>query len=232
MTQESAGDQPSPPEVRRRPFAVAWRIGAVALVVLLMVAAAHLLRNPAGEGGSKGSAEVWPPPTAGEGPAGLVRKDGATQDPPGSLRKLMAGLMKAATEEDGDYRDPKNQTPEARRKFIADQLGVSPDYPQDAIPADLAPKDAEVLIVIESPGAADARMVLVRVRKDVQAAMAEFQKLYVTSGWASEGPPDPKAQPDQGWLMRFTKGNQERIVYARPRHVANESLVAIYDSRY
>jgi len=234
MTQEPASEPPSPPKAPRRPVAVAWRLGAVALVVLAMVAAAYFLRNPAGfRGGGvgRGSDEAWP--TSGDdNPGGPSEKAGGPEDPTNNLRKLMAGLVMAAAEEDGDYKDPRNATPEERRKFIAEQFGLPPDYPRSAAPADVAPKGAEVLIVLENPGGADARMVLLRVRKEIHAALADFHKLYVTSGWATEGPGESKAQPDQGWLMRFTKGDRERVVYAHPRRVDNETLVAVYDSRY
>jgi hypothetical protein len=92
------------------------------------------------------------------------------------------------------------------------------------------PKDAVIMAVAPNPGAPGARMVLVRIRKEIPQVLADFQKLYVTAGWVCDGPPDPKAQPDEGWLMRFSKGNRERVIYARPRRIVGETLVAIYDA--
>jgi hypothetical protein len=235
MTPEPANTQPSPPEspeTRRRRAAIAWRLAAVALVVLAMVAAAHFLRSPAGFQGGEWPDDAWrPPANAGGGPDVAPPKDCDPANPGNDLRKLMAGLIISATEEDGDYQDPKNATPDARRKFVAKQFGdLPPDYPRSAAPADAIPKDAEILVVVPNPGAPDSRMILVRVRKEVPETLAEFQKLYVTAGWVCEGPADPKAQPDEGWLMRFTKGNRERVIYARPRRTGGETLVAIHDS--
>jgi hypothetical protein len=236
MTQEPANTPPSPSESletrRRRRAAIAWRLAAVALVVLAMVAAAHFLRSPAGFQGGDAPDGVWRAPIAADGGPGVAPpKDNDPAFPGNDLRKLMAGLIMSATEDDGDYQDPKNATPAARRKFVARQFGDLPaDYPQSAAPAGAVPKDAEILVVVPNPGAPGARMVLVRVRKDFPEVLAEFQKLYVNAGWASEGPPDPKAQPDEGWLKRFSKGNRERVIYARPRRTGAETLVAIYDA--
>jgi hypothetical protein len=236
MTSEPANTQPSPSESpetrRRRRAAIAWRLAAVALVVLAMVAAAHFLRTPAGFQGGEWPDNAWhPAANAGGGPDVAPPKDTEPGDRTNDLRKLMAGLIISAIEDDGDYQDPRNATPDARRKFVAKHFGgLPPDYPRSAAPPDAAPKDAVIMAVVPNPGAPGARMVLVRIRKEIPQVLADFQKLYVTAGWVCDGPPDPKAQPDEGWLMRFSKGNRERVIYARPRRLVGETLVAIYDS--
>jgi len=235
LTQAPDPNQPATPaQARRRPHAIAWRIVAIALVVVLAIAAAHFLKNPARFHSSAGADDgaAWPRSAHPVYPGITDRKVESPEEVTEDLRALLGKLVRDIVKyDDGDYKDPKNQTPEDRQQFLENVFGL-PHGPGSAAPADVAPKDAQVIIVFTPPVERDARMVLVRVRKDVQETLAEFNKLYVTSGWKSEGPPDPKAQADQGWLMRFSKKNQERLIFAQPRREANETLVAVYDSRF
>jgi hypothetical protein len=232
MTSEPA----NPPPERRRlgPVAVLWRAAAIALVVIVMVAVAHYLRSPArfqAEAEMAASAGV-----PGERPA--VPPAGPSAAAPGSteatagLRRIMAGLLMSASDEDGEYDDVRNKDPEERRRFIARTFGLPQGYPGSAAPADLTPTGAEVLMVFEDPMSPNVRMVLVRIRKGVDAALEDFCKLYAAAGWEIREPVDPKAQTDRGWLVRFTRRDQHRIVYARARQSGEETLAAIYDPRY
>jgi hypothetical protein len=236
MTQAPDPNQPATPaQARRRPLVIAWRIAAIALVVVLVIAAAHFLKNPGRFHSSAGADDSasWPRAERPVEPGITDRKVDSREEVNLDLRRSLANLLESVTTYDeGDYKDPRNQTAEDRRRFIEDRFLLPHGQPKTAAPGDVVPEGAQVLIVFPAPGDRDARMVVARVRKDFPATLAEFHKLYVTSGWKSEGPPDPKAQTDQGWLMRFTKKSQERVVYARPRRTADETLVAVYDSRF
>ncbi len=235
MTSETA----NPPPQRRRlgPLAVLWRAAAIALVVIVMVAVAHYLRNPArfqAEAEVAASlAAVAPGERPGERPVGppAAAAPGSTEATAG-LRRVMAGLLMSASDEDGEYDDVRNKDPEERRRFIARTFGLPQGYPGSAAPADLTPTGAEVLMVFQDPMSPNVRMVLVRIRKGIDAALEDFCKLYAASGWEIREPVDPKAQTDRGWLVRFTRRDQHRIVYARARQSGEETLAAIYDPRY
>ena len=235
MTSETA----NPPPQRRRPgpVAVLWRAAAIALVVIVMVAVAHYLRSPArfqAEAEMAASPAVPPAPgVPGGRPAGpsAAAAPGSAEATAG-LRRIMAGLLMSASDEDGEYDDVRNKDPEERRRFIARTFGLPQGYPGSAAPADLTPTGAEVLMVFDDPMSPNVRMVLVRIRKGVDAALEDFCKLYAAAGWEIGQPVDPKAQTDRGWLVRFTRRGQHRIVYARARQSGEETLAAIYDPRY
>lgn len=229
------------PEARRRPLTLLWRVAAIAVVVAATVFIAQFLANPEGvePGAPPGTLPgAGPGANTGDspGPGGAATRDVAAerQRVTNDLRQKMAGLIMAAADpEDGaDPDDPKQKDAAARRRAIADRFGLPFDYPRSQAPAGLAPKEAEVIVVFESPQGDDARMVLVRMRKPIADALADIHRQYAADGWKTMEPLDPKAQTDRGWLVRFTRKGQDRIVYAQPRQSADETLVAIYDARY
>jgi len=249
MTHESASSEGGrPPDKRRKGRSRVWRVAAVVVVILVTLALAHYLRHPSGvwdgdEGGGNLTFGQWPPEVE---PSGRTARPG---DPPkpderpttdeeatDDLRQVMAGLVMAAIGDGADTDDPRNQDAESKRRFIADAFGLPYDYPRNKAPADLMPQEAQVLMVFENPEHAGCRMVLVRMRKDVGAALEAFCKHYDQKGWRWDELANPRkdrdSQPDRGWLVRFRKGKRERIVYARARAGGEETLVAIYDPRY
>ena len=249
MTHESSSSEGGrPPDKRRKGRSRVWRVAAVVVVILVTLALAHYLRCPSGvwdgdEGGGDLTVGQWPPEVE---PSGRTARPG---DPPkpdarpttneeatDDLRQVMAGLVMAAIGDGADTDDPRNQDAESKRRFIADAFGLPYDYPRNKAPADLMPQEAQVLMVFENPERAGCRMVLVRMRKDVGAALEAFCKLYDRKGWRWDELANPRkdrdSQPDRGWLVRFRKGKRERIVYARARAGGEETLVAIYDPRY
>lgn len=238
----AASDLCPPSEKRRTPGAIAWRVAAIAVVVLVTVALAHFLREPArlwssGGGASDAGFEAWPSEVEPSGgpprPDAVPTSQREAQD---DLRQVMAGLVMSALGDDDDPDDPRNQDDEAKRQFIADQFGLPHDYPRSKAPADLMPDEAQVLMVFEDPERASRRMVLVRLLKDIDGALAAFCRHYEAQKWDMQKMNDPQQasrdQPDRGWLVRFTKGKRERIVYARARHNGKETLVAVYDPQY
>ena len=242
-TQEpsSSGIQPAP-EKRRTPLSIVWRIAAIVVVILVTFALAHFLRHPAGfhdEGQDflGPTAGNWPPEVEATGnPPKPDDTPTDEQEAGDDLRQAMAGLVMAAIGDDDDPDDPRGQDAEARRRFIAERFGLPYDYPRNKASADLMPEEAQVLVVFENPERGGCQMVLVRLRKPIDAALEAFCRHYEKIGWEwdelNSPREDPDAQPDQGWLIRFREGRRERIVYARARHGGEETLVAIYDPRY
>ena len=222
------GDKP--PKAR----GLLWRVLAVAVILAAMVAVAHYLRHPARFGGAEGRAgaaaakgeDPFLPVPGAEGAAGA--EEGRKQAL-ADLRAHMAGIVMHAADEEGPYNDPANQDAESRRQFLAGVFGLPADYPRNKVPEDLAPKDARVLAVFENPEGNGARMAILRVPGDIHQALSAVHNQYVAAGWKAPEQAAPSAQTDQGWLMRFTKGRSERIVYARPRQSGDETLVAVYD---
>jgi hypothetical protein len=226
------------PTPRRRPAAIAWRIAAVAVIVVAMVAVTHFLRSPlrpesAGPGaalwGSSGSPtdELFAKPAPGEQDAKAdEHRKMATAD----LRRMMAGILMHAADNEDPQTDPLNMDREARRRFLADRFQLPFDYPRSAVAPDLPPKGGEVLMVFDSPSGDGSRMVLVRVKVSISRAMSDLHKQYADAGWKPAGPLDPQAQTDRGWLMRFSRDRRDRMVYARPRQIGDETLLAIYES--
>jgi len=94
----------------------------------------------------------------------------------------------------------------------------------------LLPDGAGVLAVFENPEGNGARMVLARLPGDIHVALSSLEKHYEAQGWTMVEAPDPRAQTDEGWLVRFSRQGRERIVYARPRRSGDETLVAVYDA--
>ena len=245
MAQELQNQPPSaPPPGDKPPKArgLLWRILAVAVILAAMVAVAHYLRHPARFGGAEGRAGA--DAAKGEDPFSVANGDagGAARAEEGrspsrvfdkqalaDLRAHMAGIVMHAADEEGPYNDPANQDAESRRQFLAGVFGLPADYPRNKVPEDLAPKDARVLAVFENPEGNGARMAILRVPGDIHQALSAVHNQYVAAGWKVPEQADPSAQTDQGWLMRFTKGRSERIVYARPRQSGGETLVAVYD---
>ena len=249
MTHESSNSEGGqPPDKRRKRRSRVWRVAAIIVVILVTLALAHYLRHPAGvwdgdEGGGNLTFGQWPPEVEPSGrtarPGGPPKPDArptTDEEATDDLRQVMAGLVMAAIGDGADTDEPNNTDAEAKRRFIADAFGLPYDYPRNKAPADLMPQDAQVLMVFENPEHAGCRMVLVRMRKDVGAALEAFCKAYDQKGWQWNELANPRkdrdSQPDPGWLVRFHKGKRERIVYARARAGGEETLVAIYDPRY
>ncbi len=245
MTHESSSSESGrPADKRPKRGPLLWRAAAAGAVILVMVALAHVLRNPSGvwsdggaEGGGGSTFGRRPPEVAPSGnPPTPDEQETTAEEAQDDLRQVMAGLVMAAIGDPDDPDDPRNADDEAKRKFIADVFGLPYDYPRNKAPADLMPEEAQVLMVFENPERAGARMVLVRLHKDVGAALEAFCRQYEKHGWKHEELAYPKddhdAQPDAGWLVRFRQGERERIVYARGRAGGEETLVAVYDPRY
>jgi len=234
MSQEVPKPQaePMPREVRPQRLSMLWRVLAIAAILAAMVAVAHFLQSPARfEEGGKGLPAAAPDafsatPPAPEVPSGSEARKEAMTD----LRKVMAGILMDAAQEQGPYQDPRNQTPEARRRFLVDRFRLPFDYPRSQAPPGLLPDGARLLVVFENPEGNGARMALVRLPGDIHVALATVEKHYAAQGWTMAEPPEPRAQTDEGWLVRFARQGRERIVYARPRRSGDETLVAIYDA--
>jgi hypothetical protein len=227
-------DAPSP-EARRSVVGVIWRILAISGIVVATVFVAGYLRSPpAGRGdGPQPAARpagkaVAPAPSSGEG----LKKEGDAQPqaPVTDLRQMMAGILMGAADEKGQYHEPGNQDAESRRRFLAKQFGLPQDYPRGQVPSGLVPKGGKVLMVFESPEAQGAKMVLVRMPGDVQAALAEVARQYAADGWTTPNLSEPKGGRDGDRLIRFTREGCDRIVYARPRQKGPETLIAVYDA--
>jgi len=222
----------TPPGGRLRRLSTLWRVLAIAAILAAMVAVAHFLQSPVRfEEGGKGLPASAPDafsatPPAPEAPSGSEARKEAMTD----LRKVMAGILMDAAQEGGPYQDPRNQTPEARRRFLADRFALPFDYPRSQAPPGLLPDGARLLVVFENPEGNGARMALARLPGDIHVALSSLEKHYAAQGWTMAEPPDPKAQTDEGWLVRFARQGRERIVYARPRRSGDETLVAIYDA--
>ena len=234
MSQEVLKPQaePMPQKVRPQRLFVLWRVLAIAAILVAMVAVAHFLQSPARfEEGGKGLPAAAPDafsatPPAPEAPSGSEARKEAMTD----LRKVMAGILMDAAQEQGPYQDPRNQTPEARRRFLADRFALPFDYPRSQVPPGLLPDGARLLVAFENPERNGARMVLARLPGDIHVALSSVQKHYEAQGWTMVEAPGPRAQTDEGWLVRFAQQGRERIVYARPRQSGDETLVAIYDA--
>jgi len=233
QNQPPSGPPPGdkPPEARG---GLLWRVLAVAVILAAMVAVAYYLRHPARFGGAEGrtgadAARGEDPFSPVPGAGGAARAEEGRKQALADLRAHMAGIVMHAADEEGPYNDPANQDAESRRQFLAGVFGLPADYPRNKVPEDLAPKDARVLAVFENPEGNGARMAILRVPGDIHQALSAVHNQYVAAGWKAPEQADPSAQTDQGWLMRFTKGRSERIVYARPRQSGGETLVAVYD---
>jgi hypothetical protein len=83
--------------------------------------------------------------------------------------------------------------------------------------------------VFEDPAGQGRRIILMRVPGTIDEALGAIHNCYKAAGYEAPDQLEPSAQTDQGWLVRFTKGGRERLVYARPRDSAKETLVAVYD---
>ncbi|MGB2754712.1 MAG: hypothetical protein WBD75_05685 [Phycisphaerae bacterium] len=253
MTAETPNQQPQTPEARetgkdRRWTTLVWRVLAVAVIVAAAVLVAHVLSRPGGwtrtggEGGlpvatgdstrRAGETEEAPfTPLPRIGPSEVPQQEwtAAKRD----LAQVMAGiLMAAAEDEEGDYEVPENQTPQDRREFLAERFGLPADYPRSDLGPGVVPEGAEVLAVFDNPETEGTRMILVRVRLNLEEALAAFHKLYASEGWALREPIDPKAQTERGWLVWFIRQGRHRILYAEPREGAEETLAAVCELRY
>ena len=226
-------------EPRSASGGLVWRIAAALAIVVAAVGLAHFLSRPGG-GDEAADEAMWPSVAPRE--AGTTerpeRAAGADADRARTdLRKLMAGILMVAADEEGDYQEPENQTSESRREFLARHFGLPFNYPQSEVPAELLPDGAEVLMVFDHPEYEGTRMVLVRMRKDIGEVLEDFQKRYTADGWEARPPEpslrhDPAEVQDRGWLVRFRRGRFHRILFVQPRASAEETLAVVYDIRY
>jgi len=230
--QDTQNAPAAPPPERSKARTLVWRLAIVAIILVAMLGLAHYLRYPSRVGGTdaaadaKAAEDAFAPAAADEGAASLeVRAEKRARN----LRKALAGIVMEAADEEGPYNDPANKDPADRRRFLADLFGLPLDYPQSEAAADLAPKGAHVLMVFPDPTGEGRRIVLMRIPGDIDQALAAIHNHYTAAGYQAPDRAEPSAQTDQGWLVRFTKGNRERLVYARPRDAAKETLVAVYD---
>jgi len=254
MTAGTPNEQPKTPEVPetgpsaspaaeagkdRRRATLVWRVLAVAVIVAATLLVAHVLSRPGGgtrTGGEGGlpegeTEESLFTPLPRIGPSEVPDKEWASASR--DLAQVMAGiLMAAAEDEEGDYEDPENQTPQARREFLAERFGLPADYPRSDLGPGVVPEGAEVLAVFDNPEMEGTRMILVRVRLNLEETLAAFHKLYASAGWALREPIDPKAQTERGWLVWFIRQGRHRIVYAEPRQGAEETLAAVCELWY
>jgi hypothetical protein len=238
-----APSAPAGPGDKPRWTAYLWRGLALAVIVAGFLMLARRLGRPGGAmpGAAGGpEADFFPPPLDRPKPPGgdQARTAADSQDP---LRRLLAGVLMAAAEEEGHYEHPENQTPAGRRRAIADALGVPGFRPADQAPAEMVPPQAQVLAVFEQPHGEGGRMVLVRFKKTVGQALADFDGHYkAADGWQRQGDrPVPAAKdadgrrgPDRGWLVTWRRGPVWRFVFAQPRADKDEeTLAVVYDSR-
>jgi len=84
-------------------------------------------------------------------------------------------------------------------------------------------------MVFDDPAGEGQRITLMRVPGDIDQALSAIHNHYKAAGYQVAEPVRPSAQTDRGWLVRFTKGHRERLVYARPRDSGKETLIAVYD---
>jgi len=222
-------DVPPMESAKRSTFV--WRIAAIALIFAAMLGLAHFLKNPSRLGGN---ADATAAAKAGEDPFAPVLDKTAPhpddrREKMQDLRKIMGGVVMAAADEDGPYNDPANQDPEERRRFLAGVFGLPFEYPKSEVLPDLVPASASVLMVFEDPARQGRRIVMMSVPGTIDEALAAIHNQYKAAGYQTPGAPDPVAAATQGRLMRFTKGNRDRVVYARPRNSGKETLVAVYD---
>ncbi len=251
-TQKGESARPAtgrPSAKRRRPVAIALRVGLIAIIVVVLIGLAHVLRNPAGFSEEEGPVAGRADPQAGPSPevevsGGSQPTDATPTTPKGiptdrqeaddDLRRVMAGLIMGALDDDGEA-DPE-RTPTEQQRRLADLFALPYDYPHSQAPADLVPAEAEVMMVFDNPQRPGCRMVLVRMPGDVASALEAFHRHYASLGWDADRLPSPRedraSQPDRGWLVRFRKGARSRVVYARPRWTGEETLVALYDPNY
>lgn len=239
-----SGPEPAssePDRKRGRPMAIALRVVAIVIILAAMFGLGHVLRDPGGSGGEGGggggSPDAWPPELDASGqPPRPDARPTTEQEARDDLRHLMAGLLMVAAGDDDAPDDDAPADPSASQRRVADWFGLPYNYPASEAPTGLVPPGAEVLMVIGNPERLESRMVLVRVSKGIDAALETFYRHYQAMGWEAENLKSPSrhrdAQPDRGWLVRFGKGQRERLVYARPRAEADETLLAIYEPNY
>lgn len=243
MSKSPSAPSPSPAGEKPPWTSYLWRgLALAAIVAAFLVLAGGLSRRAGPRGGKPSGPEAvyFPAPDGGLKPPGHEHAMTAP-DSKEVLRRLLAGVLMAAAEEEGNYEHPDNQTVEGRRKAIADALGVPGFNPADQAPADMVPPDAQVLAVFKQPEREGACMVLVRFRKTVDQALADFHRHYrAVDGWQRKGEKPESAAPDangrrgadRGWLVTFQRGQEWRFVFARPRGTDDETLAVIYDCRH
>jgi hypothetical protein len=236
-------DRAEDPE-RRAWSSYLWRfLAAAALVVLFIVLARVIIHRGGGEEGpplAPGDAEYFPPETR-MAPTGDAERDPASGRSRDTMRRLLAGILMAAAEEEGEFEHPGNQTPEERRQFLAERFDLPHAYPESAVPSEMVPEGGQVLAVFDHPARGDTRMVLVRIREPLSEALSRFYEQYAADeGWVRETEtPEPapasaagRRGEDGGWLVAFRRGQHYRFVFARERRTEDETLAAIYDTGY
>lgn len=231
MTHEAPKVRPPAAEAApRKARSYVGRIVAVAIILAVMIGLAHFLRKPfvPGEGPRAGSAVK----AEGQALAPAVPNEGGPGPGEGkmqSLRSVLAGVITRAFEQEESGNDTAGKDAADMRQSVAELFGVSPDQMKNQAPEDVAPRNAHVLMVFNDPAGAGQRITLMRMPGDIDEALSAIHNHYKAAGYQVAEPVKPSAQTDRGWLVRFTKGGRERLVYARPRDAAKETLVAVYD---
>jgi hypothetical protein len=231
MMQEVPKVQPPAKEAApRKARSYVGRIVTVAIILAVMLGLAHFLRNPAvpDEGPRAGSAVK----AEGQASASAVPDEGGPgsgEQKMQSLRSVLAGVIMGAFEQEESGNDTTGKDAADMRQSVAELFGVSPDQMKNQAPEGVAPGNAQVLMVFDDPAGAGQRITLMRVPGDIDQALAAIYNHYKAAGYQVAEPGRPSAQTDRGWLVRFTKGNRERLVYARPRDSGKETLIAVYD---
>ncbi len=234
MKQEVPSPSPEPPPAGpRRRFAWVWRILAILVILGGALVAADYFRS-AGQTGAQAGRAAGAGDNTAFSPT-LPPTGGVPGDVPGRAAseadlRLLAGFLMNAADQDAAYNDPKIKDPKERQRILSDFFKLPFKNPQSEAPEDMVPPQAQVLAVFDSPEEHGARMVLLRMKVGVEQAISEIRAKYAAAGWTTPDPLMAGRQTDEGWMVRFTQKGRERIIYARPRPTADETLVAVYDA--
>jgi hypothetical protein len=236
MTKDTQNSPPAKP-----PSRLAWLWKTLAIVVILggALVAADFFRTAGHDrdsepGGAAASGTAYRAlPSPGKETPGDVPGRANTE---ASLRRIMAGLVLGAIDDDSPFKNPANKDPEEREKTVADFLKLPFNDLHENAPPDVAPPGAQVLASFANPGGEGETMVLLRIKDKVVPAISTLYAMYTAAGWKAPELQGAQAsmlaarQTDQGWLIRFVQPGRERVVYARQRSEADETLIAVYDS--
>jgi hypothetical protein len=219
---------------------IVWRVAATLLILVGAIFVARFLGNPS-RLRSAGHDASWYParaPSAGQ-PAARVEPPLTTDEKATSREETLretferflvwvAGEPTAADEGN----DPTRMKPDDRRRYLAERFNL----PQSELPAGVLPPGVEAMMVFEHPASKATRMVLVRMPMRLEKAMSTFQTYYLREGWQASAPQSnarregPPSTMDTGWLIRYARGRQVRLLFMEPRGKGDETLGVVYDS--